>query len=73
MRKYLQLQLDRINAARATVGASLLAFGAQVFAAVPEAVSAELTTAKADVMTIGGLVFAIAIGVVLFKWFKRSL
>lgn len=73
MRKHLQNQLSRINAARAGVGSALLVAGAEVFAAVPESVSTELTTAKADVMTIGGLVFAIAIGVVLFKWFKRSL
>lgn len=43
------------------------------FAALDAAVSAELTTAKTDVLVVGGLVFAIAIGIVLFKWFKRAL
>jgi hypothetical protein len=44
-----------------------------VFAAVPADVQTELSTAKADVLTIGALVFAIAVAIVLFKWFKRSL
>lgn len=42
-------------------------------AAVPEAVSTELGTAKTDVMTVGALVFAVAVGVVIFKWFRRAL
>ncbi len=52
---------------------SLAAAPSMVMAAVPVAVSTELTEAKADVLVIGGLVFVVAIGIVLFKWFKRAL
>lgn len=44
-----------------------------VFAALDTGTSTELTTAKTDVLAVGALVFAIAIGIVTFKWFKRAL
>lgn len=42
-------------------------------AALDTATSTELTTAKTDVLAVGALVFSIAIGIVLYKWFKRAL
>jgi len=65
-RKQLALRLAAIPAfVAATAGNAL--------AAVPSEVTTELTAAKTDVMTIGAAVFAIAVGIVLFKWFRRSL
>lgn len=43
-----------------------------VMAAVPEAVSTELGTLKADVTTIAGLAFAAFLVIVAFKYFRRS-
>lgn len=55
-------------------GGSLLALGTALsHAALDAAVTTELTTAKADILAIGALVFAVAVGIVLFKWFKRAL
>ncbi|MDP2818316.1 MAG: major capsid protein [Polaromonas sp.] len=42
-------------------------------AALDTAVTTELTTARADIITIGGIVFGIAVAIVLYKWFKRAL
>lgn len=42
-------------------------------AALDTATETELTTAKTDVLAVGALVFSIAIGIVLYKWFKRAL
>lgn len=60
---------------------NLMAFIAALFAmfsnvavaAVDAAVTTELSTAKTDVMTVGAAVFAIAIAIVIFKWFRRAL
>jgi hypothetical protein len=47
--------------------------GTAAHAALDTAVSTELSTAKTDVLAIGALVFGIALGIVLYKWFKRAL
>lgn len=57
----------------ALIPAALMASMGSAFAAVPADVTTELTTAKTDVMAVGALVFAIAIGIILFKWFRRAL
>lgn len=36
-------------------------------------VPAELTTAAANVVIVGAAVFAIAVGIKLWKWYQRSL
>lgn len=51
--------------------ASMLSTAAH--AALDTAVQTELTNAKTDVLAIGALVFGIAVGIVLYKWFKRAL
>lgn len=58
--------------------AASMALIASMFAGVANAaldttVATELATAKVDVLAIGALVFAIAVGIVLYKWFKRAL
>lgn len=73
MKKHLQAQLDRINAARAAVGTALMVGAGSVLAAVPESVSTELTAASADTKTIAGMAFAIAVGIIVFKYFRRAL
>lgn len=42
-------------------------------AALDTVVSTELATAKTDIITLGGIVFGIAVAIVLYKWFKRAL
>ena len=42
-------------------------------AALDTAVTTELAAAKTDIITLGGIVFAIAVSIVLYKWFKRAL
>lgn len=61
-----------VRGARAASALALVAAG-NAMAAVPEGVTTELTTAKTDVGTIGVAVFAIAVAIVIFKWFKRAL
>lgn len=56
-----------------SVFAMLAAVSVPAFAAIDTATSTELSTAKADVLLIGALVFGIAIAVALYKWFKRAL
>lgn len=73
MKKHLQSQLDRINAARAAVGTALMVGAGSVLAAVPETVTTELTAASVDTKTIAGMAFAIALGIVVFKYFRRAL
>lgn len=62
--------LRRLALIPAALSASL---GSVAHAALDTAVQTELTNAKTDVLAIGALVFAIAVGIVLFKWFKRAL
>jgi hypothetical protein len=42
-------------------------------AEVPADVSSTISGAKTDVMAVGALVFAVAVAIVLFKWFRRAL
>jgi hypothetical protein len=65
--------LKSLYASIVTLFLSFAVVMGNAYAAVPAAVQTELDTAKVDVMTIGGTVFAIAVGIILFKWFKRSL
>ncbi|MGE0332765.1 MAG: major capsid protein [Ramlibacter sp.] len=57
----------------AVIPALMLAAGQSAFAAVPEGVTTELTTAKTDVTTIGVAVFAVIVAIAIFKWFRRAL
>ena len=60
---------------------AVIAFLAAVFAmvapmanaAVDAGVTTALTDAKTDVAVIGLAVFVIAVGIALYKWFKRAL
>lgn len=64
---------NKAQALRNTVGASLFVVAGTVLAAVPETVTTELTAASVDTKTIAGLAFAIALGIVVFKYFRRAL
>jgi small-conductance mechanosensitive channel len=58
----------------AALFAMIAAMSMQVaHAALDTAVATEIATAKTDVITLGGLVFGIAVAIVLYKWFKRAL
>ena len=59
--------------AKAAVAAVVATATAAANAALDTAVTTEISTAKADVITLGGLVFGIAVAIVLYKWFKRAL
>lgn len=61
------------NRRAVAAGTALMVLGGNVLAAVPEGVTTELGTAKTDVMAVGALVFAVAVGIVIFKWFRRAL
>lgn len=51
----------------------LLALGVAAHAAVPEAVTTELTTAKADATTVAGLVIVIAVALAAFSWIRKAI
>lgn len=59
--------------AKAAVAAVVAVGTAAAHAALDAAVSTEIATAKTDIITLGGLVFGIAVAIVLYKWFKRAL
>lgn len=65
--------LAAIRRSAGVAAGSLALVGSQAMAEVPAAVTTELGTAKTDVMAVGALVFAVAVGVVIFKWFRRAL
>ena len=64
---------NKAQVLRNTVGASLFVAAGTVLAAVPETVTTELTAASVDTKTIAGLAFAVALGIVVFKYFRRAL
>jgi len=68
-----EFAMRSISKIRTSLSGALLLAGTSAFAAVPEAVTTEITGAKTDVMAVGALVFAVAVGIVVFKWFKRAL
>ena len=57
----------------ALIPAAVMASAGPAFAAIDAAVSTELAAAKVDALALGALDFGIAIGIVLYKWFKRAL
>jgi len=57
---------------RAAVVAAMVGAGA-ANAALDAAVTTELATSKTDVLALGALVFAIAVGIKLYKWLRRAL
>lgn len=73
MKKHLQNQLAKINAARAAAGGSLLALAGMAHAEIPADVTTKLSAIPADVGTIGALVL-VAIGAIFaFKLLRRAL
>ncbi|WP_382155132.1 major capsid protein [Hydrogenophaga sp. ANAO-22] len=58
----------RYGAAVALVGASTAAM-----AEVPAGVLTSLTTASADIATLGAAVFAVIVGIAIWKWFRRTM
>jgi hypothetical protein len=53
--------------------AALSLVGGSAFAAVPTAVTDSLTTASTDVATLGAAVFAVMVGIAIWKWFRRTM
>lgn len=64
---------NKAQSLRTAVGSTLFIAAGSVLAAVPESVSTELTAASADTKTIAGMAFAIAVGIIVFKYFRRAL
>lgn len=58
-------------AALAGVGAAVMP--AVSFAALDAAVTTELATSKTDILTLGGIIFGIAVAIVLYKWLRKAL
>ena len=52
---------------------AVTAFSAVSFAAVDADVIAELTSAKADVATIGSLVLVVLVAAAVFKYIRRAM
>jgi hypothetical protein len=46
---------------------------ASVFAAVPEGVTSAMTDAKADALTIAGLVLVVIIAIAAFKYMRKAI
>lgn len=58
----------RFGAVLALVGASTAAM-----AEVPAAVLTSLTGASTDIATLGAAVFAVIVGIAVWKWFRRTM
>lgn len=71
MEKTFRQKMQRLALIPAAIAATIASTPA--LAALDTAVETELTTAKTDVLALGALVFGIAVGIVLYKWFKRAL
>lgn len=65
MKKYLQARLSQIHAAKAAVGAAMIAAGAHAQAAIDlTGVDASITSAESQASTVGGYVIAAVAGLV---------
>lgn len=73
MKKQLQVQLSRINAARASLVGALSMVAASAHAALPADVETAISGAKADGATVGGLILAAIIVIFAFKLIRRAL
>lgn len=58
---------------KVVLAAPLALFGTSVFAAVPEAITTELGTARTDALTIGAAVLAIIVAMFALKIVRRAL
>lgn len=54
-------------------GAALLAASTAAHAEVPAAVLTSLTEAGTDIATLGAAVFAVIVGIAIWKWFRRTM
>lgn len=48
-------------------------YAASAFAAVPDVVTTELATAKADAVSVAGLVIAIIVAIMAFAFMRRAM
>jgi len=55
------------------LGASSIALSGGAMAAVPVGVTTSLTDAATDSVTVAGLVLAVIVGVMAFKYMRRAL
>ena len=60
---------------RLIAGAALVGslFAPAAFAEVPGDVTSAISTAGADVATLGGAVLVVIVGIAVFKWLRRAL
>lgn len=72
MKKYLQTRLDKINAFRASAGASLAVAGTSAFAAVPADVTTAMSDMKADALVVAGAFLVCAIAVTAFLYMRKG-
>lgn len=65
--------LQAKNFALASASAALLVVGTNASAAVPANVTTALTDSAADTVTVAGLVLAIIVGIMTFRYIRRAL
>lgn len=59
--------------ARLAIAGVLASISAPMYAAVPASVTTALTDSSADTITVAGLVLAVIVGVMTFKYLRRAL
>lgn len=70
---YLRKAVNTKNLVVGTVSAGLLSAGVAASAAVPANVTTALTDSAADTVTVAGLVLAIIVGIMTFRYIRRAL
>lgn len=65
--------LKKYGAKAAVVISAPLALATQAYAAVPEEVTQALTTAKTDVLNVGGIVLGILVSIFALMLFRKVL
>ena len=58
---------------RALGATGLMGLAASAHAEVPAGVLTSLTTASTDIATLGAAVFAVIVGIAVWKWFRRTM
>ena len=71
--KQLKTMFSRSRVVTGAVAAGSALIGSSAFAAVPAEATAALTTAGADVGTIGWAVFGVLVAAAAFKYMRRAL
>lgn len=63
----------RVNVVKYATGGGLMVLGASAMAAVPAEVTTALTDAKADALSVGGIVLGIIVSIFAFMLIRKVL